>query len=77
MTDEFKEETDDFFEDLAVFIKEWMKNKRCKCDNPECNHYQRRYNKSEFRRRTDDLFNKYFTKSAKSFIEIAKLKEKL
>jgi len=66
----WKMEYYNFFEELEKFILEWeIKLKKCKCENPECKHYQeeklKRYGKT-----INILFNSSLLMNAKSFIEI-------
>ncbi len=36
-------EADKYFKDLDEFIVEWKTTlKKCKCDNPECQHYNKK-----------------------------------
>ena len=66
----WKIEYHNFFDDLEKFILEWeTKLKECKCENPECKHYQREKIK-RFGNRTDNLFNSSLLMNGKSFIEI-------
>ena len=57
---------DNFFEELEKFIEEWKMKKECKCENPECKHYQKeKWNK--FGSTINNLFNSSFLMNAVSF----------
>jgi len=57
-----------FFDELEKFILEWEnKLKKCKCDNPECKHYQIEKT-NRFGNRINTLFNTSLLMNAKSFI---------
>lgn len=61
----------ELFRDLTVFITEWKRTKKCKCENPECKHYQReKWNR--FGIRIDGLFNSSLKMNALSFIKTFK-----
>lgn len=60
------------FEDLDKFIDEWKnKLKKCRCENPECKHYQKEKWK-RYGTRIDGLFNSSLKMNALSFIKIFK-----
>lgn len=58
------------FEDLDNFIDEWEKYlKKCRCDNPECRHYQREKRK-RFGKKIDRLFYGSLLMNACSFKKV-------
>ncbi|MBU0907825.1 MAG: hypothetical protein KKD18_03425 [Nanoarchaeota archaeon] len=57
----------ELFRELSVFVKEWEKTKKCKCKNPECNHYQKEKWK-RYGTRIDELFDSSLKMNAVSFI---------
>ena len=60
------------FEELERFILKWERNlKKCKCDNPECKHYQKEKN-IKFGERLKKLFEISIIMNAVSFIKIQK-----
>ena len=68
----WKEDYEQFFKDLDAFIKRWDNDKKCKCDNPECCHYRRAYNKTELPMKAEELFNTSLMMNIKSFQEVLK-----
>jgi hypothetical protein len=70
-----KEEYDQHFKDLDGFIKEWDKNKKCKCENPECKHYNSAYQKTDLFLDGIELFNRALLSNAKTFQKCIKTGE--
>ena len=63
-------EYNNLFENLDKFIEEWEnKLKKCKCENPECRHYQKEKNK-RYGKKINNLFNSSLLMNAMSFMKI-------
>lgn len=70
-----KQEIDEHLKDVDEFIKRWDKNKKCKCEDPNCRHYKRAYNKTELSNRTVELFDSMLISNIKRFNEITRRKK--
>lgn len=63
-------EYNNLFKDLDKFIVEWeTKLKKCKCENPECRHYQEEKNKRHGEK-INNLFNSSLLMNAMSFMKL-------
>lgn len=61
----------ELFRDLFLFIEEWKKAKKCKCQNPECKHYQKEMWK-KYGARIDELFNSSLKVNVLQFVKTFK-----
>ena len=62
-----------FFKDREAFDSRWQRIKKCKCENPECSHWRRKYNQTELPQEAVRLFNEGLYENMKSFIEVSHL----
>jgi len=67
----WKQESDQLFRDLDAFIKRWDKHRKCKCENPNCCHFERALNKTELKQKSIELFNENLYHSMKAFARIS------